>query len=306
MRVLVAGASGTIGRPIVRRLLSWGHDVTGLVRGEPGAERVAADGARPVIADVLDAERVEDAVERARPEVVIDQLTALPRHYTPQAMAETLAATNDVRVTGGANVQAAALRAGATRFLAQSGCYFYRPGEGLAGEEEPFVSDGPPLVAGNVEAFQTLEARVAGLPDGVTGLVLRYGFFYGPGTWYSSDGDMGDQARSGQLGVLGSGSGIWSFVHLEDAAEFTARAAVESESTGAVNVTDSDPVSMRDAMSAFATYVGGEQPTIYPITAETDPDGIFYATMMRGASNRRALDEFGFRPRPLEWLVPRL
>jgi 2-alkyl-3-oxoalkanoate reductase len=304
MRVLVAGASGAIGRPIVRRLLSWGHEVSGIVRGDEGAARVSAEGATPVIANVLDIDEVRRAVASARPEVVIDQLTALPRHYTPEAMRATLAQTNDVRVVGGANVQTAALEAGARRFLAQSGCYFYRPGDGLADESEPFVSNGPPSVAANVTAFEQLEDRVRNLPDGATGLVLRYGFFYGPGTWYSPEGDVGEQARAGQLGVLGSGDGVWSFVHLEDAAEFTARAAVESEATGVVNVTDSDPLPMRDAMSAFAAFAGGEQPAVYPITDETDRDGVFYATAMRGASNRRAREEFGFRPRQLEWLTP--
>ena len=273
MRVLVAGASGAIGRPIVRRLVSWGHEVSGLARGSEGAARVAADGATPVVADVLDLDGVTQAVMIVRPEVVIDQLTALPRHYTPQAMRDTLAETSDVRVVGGANVQTAALQAGARRFLAQSGCYFYRQGEGLAEETEPFVSNGPPLVAGNVAAFEQVEDRILGLPDGATGLVLRYGFFYGPGTWYSLDGDMGQQARSGQLGVLGSGAGVWSFVHLEDAAEFTARAAVESEATGVVNVTDSDPLPMREVIPAFAAYAGGEPPAVYPITDETDGMG---------------------------------
>jgi len=303
MRVLVAGASGAIGRPIVRRLVSWGHEVSGIVRGDEGAARVSADGATPVVANVLNRDDVGKAVASARPDVVVDQLTALPRHYTPEAMRATLAETTDVRVVGGANVQEAALQAGARRFLAQSGCYFYRPGDGLAEETEPFVSDGPPMVGANVAAFEQLEDRVRSLPSGATGLVLRYGFFYGPGTWYSPDGDMGDQARAGQLGVLGSGAGIWSFVHLEDAAEFTARAAVESDATGVVNVTDSNPLPMRDAMSAFAAFAGGEQPTVYPITDETDKDGVFYATLMRGASNRRAREEFGFRPRRLEWLI---
>jgi nucleoside-diphosphate-sugar epimerase len=302
MRVLVAGASGAIGRPIVRRLASSGHEVFGLVRSSGSAALVAEDGATPVVANVLDFDDVAGAISSARPEVVIDQLTALPRNYTPQAMRDTLARTNDVRVVGGANVQKAALKAGATRFIGQSGAYYYGPGEGLAEETEPFVSHGPGLVAANVTAFNQVEDRILSLPDGATGLVLRYGFFYGPGTWYSPEGDMGEQARAGQLGVLGSGEGVWSFVHLDDAAEFTARAAVESEATGVVNVTDSDPLPMRDAMRTFAAYAGGQQPREYPITEETDPVGVFYATAMRGASNRRAREEFGFRPRRLEWL----
>jgi len=282
--------------------VSWGHEVSGLARGDDGAARTAADGATPLVADVLDARAVARAVAGVRPDVVIDQLTALPRHYTPQAMRDTLARTNEVRVVGGRNVQEAALAAGATRFIGQSGCYFYRPGEGLAGESEPFVQDGPPLVAGNVSAFEQVEARILGLPQGITGLVLRYGFFYGPGTWYSPEGDMGRQARAGQLGVLGSGAGVWSFVHVDDAAEFTARAAVESDAAGTLNVTDSDPLPMREVMRAFAAHVGGGPPAGYPVTEETDADAVFYSTAMRGASNRSAREEFGFSPRRLEWL----
>lgn len=302
MHVLVAGASGTIGLPIVRRLVSWGHEVSGLTRSREGAVRLEAEGAKPVVTNVLDSGDVEKAVASVTPEVVIDQLTALPKHYTPEAMRDTLAQTSEVRIAGGANVQAAALAAGARRFLAQSGCYFYQPGEGLAEEAEPFVSDAPSLVAGNVDAFRAIEDRLLTLPDGVTGLALRYGFYYGPGTWYSPDGDVGEQARAGELGVLGTGDGVWSFVHLEDAAEFTARAAVESDAIGAVNVTDSDPLPMRDVLSAFASYARGEPPTMYPITEETDQNGVFYSMQMRGASNRRAREEFGFTPRRLEWL----
>jgi nucleoside-diphosphate-sugar epimerase len=302
VRVLVAGAGGAIGRPVVRRLVSKGHEVFGLARGDAGAARISADGGVPVIANVLEAEDVGKAVAGIRPEVVIDQLTALPRHYSPQAMRETLAQSNEVRVVGGANVQRACLQAGATRFIAQSGAYYYGPGEGPAVETEPFVSDGPPLVAANVAAFEHVENRVLGLPEGATGLVLRYGFFYGPGTWYSVDGDVGEQARAGQLGVLGSGAGVWSFVHLDDAAEFTARVAVESVATGAVNVTDSDPLPMREVLHAFTAYAGGGRPTAHPVSDDTDPDGVFYATAMRGASNLRAREEFGFRPRRLEWL----
>lgn len=302
MRVLVAGASGAIGLPLVRRLGAAGHSVAGLVRGAEGAARVAAAGGTPLVADVLKLEEVMRVVAAAAPDVVIDQLTALPRSYTPQAMRETLGQTNDVRVVGGSNVQTAALQAGATRFLAQSGAYFYRPGAGLADETEPFVADGPPMVAANVGAFQQVERRVAGLPDGTTGLVLRYGFFYGPGTWYSSDGDMGRQARAGSLAVLGNGTGIWSFVHIEDAAYFTARAAVDSAPTGVVNVTDSDPLPVGELLPAFAAHAGADAPRRIPLTDETDPDARFYFTEMRGAGNRRAREEFGFRPRRLEWL----
>jgi len=162
MRVLVAGASGVIGRPLVTQLVAAGHTVVGMTRSDRGAQALRALGAEPVVADALDAAAVEHAVRRARPEVVIEELTALPRHYTPEAMRDALAASNQVRTVGGANVQAAAERAGAHRYIAQSGCYYYVPGPGLATEETSFAVDAPPLIAGGARALLGIEKRVLG------------------------------------------------------------------------------------------------------------------------------------------------
>ena len=164
MRVLVAGASGVIGRPLVTQLVAAGHTVVGMTRSDRGAQALRALGAEPVVADALDAAAVEHAVRGARPEVVIEELTALPRHYTPEAMRDALAASNQVRTVGGANVQAAAERAGAHRYIAQSGCYYYVPGPGLATEETSFAVDAPPLIAGGARALLGIENRVLGLP----------------------------------------------------------------------------------------------------------------------------------------------
>jgi nucleoside-diphosphate-sugar epimerase len=300
MRVLIAGATGVIGRPLVAALNARGHEVAGLTRDRGSADLLSGLGAEPFVADVLDREATAAAVSGARPDVVVDQLTALPRSYTPEAMREAIAATGAVRVVGGDNVYAAAVTAGARRYLAQSGCSFYRPGEGLADESEPWAEDGPPLVAQNVGSLLAVERRTLGPDRPLPGVSLRYGFFYGPGTWFHPDGDVAEQVRAGEYPVLGSGAGRWSWVHIDDAVVATA-AAVESDITGAFNLCDDAPIPISQWLPAFARHVGGPPPPHVPTGPDTDPDGRFYAELMRGADNRLARKELGFHPRPLPW-----
>lgn len=184
-----------------------------------------------MVADALDAAVVEHAAGGARPEVVFEELTALPRDYTPEAMRDAL--------VGGANVQAAAERAGARRYVAQSGCYYYIPGAGLATEQTSFAVDAPPLVAGRARALLGIEKRVLGAQS-LEGIVLRYAFFYGPGTWYAADGSVSGQVRRRQFPITGDGGGVWSFVHIADAAAATL-AAFDAGSGGAYNVADDEP-----------------------------------------------------------------
>jgi nucleoside-diphosphate-sugar epimerase len=300
MRVLVAGATGAIGQPLVAALADRGHEVAGLTRDPDKADLLTGLGVRPVLADVLDREATAAAVLEARPEVVVDQLTSLPRHYTPELMRAALAATGAVQTVGGDHVHAAGVEAGARRYVVQSGCYFYRPGEGLADESEPWVEDAPPLVAATVEGLAARERRVLGPDRPLPGVVLRYGFFQGPGTWFHPDGDVGAQVRAGRYPVLGTGRGRWSFVHVDDAVAATV-AAVESDVTGAFNVCDDAPVPIASWLAAFAESVGGPPPPRVPAGPATDPDGRYYAEQLRGADNRRAREELGFAPRPLAW-----
>ena len=188
--------------------------------------------------------------------------------------------------------------------MAQSGCYYYAPGGGLADEAEPFALDGPPLVAGGAAALAAVEARVLE-STALEGVVLRYGFFYGPGTWYAPGGSVARQVERGAFPVTGDGSGVWSFVHVEDAAAATVTALTAGAPTagaGAYNVTDDDPAPLAAWLPAYARWLGAPAPPRVSADA-ADPDGRYYATALRGASNARARRELGFRPRPLPWLA---
>ena len=301
MRILVAGATGAVGRPLVAALAARGHEVAGLTRDRARMDAVARSGGEPLVADVLDRQATADVVRAARPDVVVDQLTALPASYTPTAMRAAMGATAAVRTIGGDNLYAAALAVGARRFIAQSGCYYYQPGEGLASEDEPWVREGPPLVAEGVRTLAVVEERALRRNARLVGAVLRYGIFHGPGTWFHPEGDVAAQLRAGDYPLLGSGAGRWSFIHIEDAVAATV-AIVESDVGGVFNICDDDPVPISRWLPAFAAQLGAPAPPRVPVTPETDPDGQFYAECLRGAANGLARRELGLDPRPLEWV----
>jgi len=302
MRILIAGASGAIGRPLVRRLTSDRHEVFALARSSGSAAALQAIGAAPVVADALDGAAVKAALGRMRPDAVINELTSLPRHYTAAAMEAAAERDRKVRVEGNVNLLAALRDSGARRYLLQSSGFWYAPGAGLADESVPFISSASPGIESGVRTYRELEARAAATP-GIEVVALRYGFFYGPGTWYTREGDMGDQVRQQQVAIVGEGQGVYSFVHIDDAAAATA-AALEC-APGAYNVVDGDPSPQHAWLPAFARAAGAPPP---PRVSEEEalrasgPDEVYYAARLRGASNEKARRKLGFRPRPLEWL----
>ena len=304
MRILIAGATGAIGRPLVRSLKQNGHATFALVRSSESSRAVAAMGAEPLIADALDVVSVKAAVARVRPDAIINELTSLPRHYTAEEMKAAAERDHKVRSEGNANLLVALRNAGVRRYLLQSSGFWYAPGVGLADEREPFAFDGSIAVAAGARRYAELEAAASGTP-GIEVVSLRYGFFYGPGTWYSRGGDMGEQVRQQQVPVIGDGEGVWSFVHIDDAAAATA-AALEC-APGAYNVVDTDPAPQSLWLPAFALAVGAPAP---PRMTEEEalrafgPDTVYYATRLRGASNEKARLELNFQSRPLEWLSP--
>jgi 2-alkyl-3-oxoalkanoate reductase len=190
MRVLIAGATGAIGRPSVRRLRATKHEVFALARSLDSAPALNEIGAEAVIADALDAAAVNTAVGRIRPDAVINELTSLPRHYTPAEMAAAAERDRKVRVEGNINLLAALRDAGVRRYVLQSSGFWYSPGAGLADESVAFISSASPGVEASAGTYLE-EARATATP-GIEFVALRYGFFYGPGTWYTRKGDIGD------------------------------------------------------------------------------------------------------------------
>jgi len=303
MKVFVAGATGAIGRPLIAALVAAKHEVIGITSKDAGTKALRQIGAEALVLNVLDAEAVRAETARIRPAAIIDELTSLPKRYTPEEM--RLAAPRDrrIRLEGGGNLHKAAIETGVKRYIVQSTGFFYGPGHGLASEEDPLAHLAPPGIAGSVAAYTQIENRVFGSP-GTESVALRYGFFYGPRTYHDlENGSVSEQLRQRQYPVIDPATGVFSFIHVEDAA--TATAAALEIRPGVYNIVDNDSVTMAIWLPAFASFIGAPPP---PHISEKEAiqtagrDAVYYATQLRGASNAKAKREFGFAPRRLEWL----
>ncbi len=304
MKVFIAGGTGAIGRPLIAELLARGHDLVALTRSTEKAQALMERGIEPAIADVFDADAIGAVVRRTRPEVVIEQLTALPRSYTRESMTAASALNTRLRLEGGANVLAAAQVAGVRRYLRQSIAFWAAPGPGLADEETPLALDASPAVAADARVVQEIERRLLGTAN-IEGVALRYGFFYGPGTWFNPDGDVAGQVRRQEFPVIGNGEGVWSWLHIEDAAIATVGAA-ERGNPGVYLIANDQPLAVRQWLPAFANWLSAPPPprvSVEDALKASGADAVYYGTRMRGVSNAKAKRELGFQPRPLEWLV---
>jgi 2-alkyl-3-oxoalkanoate reductase len=300
MNIFVAGASGAIGQPLIAELVRRGHTVTGMTHSERGARLLADMGAIVANVSAFDAPAVEEAVRRSQAEIVIDELTALPKH--PAELPAALPGDRKLRLEGGGNLYRAALSRGVRRFIQQASGFFLKAGSGLADESEPLAVDASAGVAASAQMYTQLEARVFSSPQ-MEGVALRYGFFYGPNTWYFPGEGAADQVLRQQFPIVGQGEGVWSFVHVEDAALATI-AAISAE-PGVYNVVDDNPLPVRRWLPDFARWVGAPPPpqiSEAEALAAAGPDAVYYGTKLRGASNAKARKILGFKPRPLEWL----
>jgi nucleoside-diphosphate-sugar epimerase len=300
MRVFVAGASGAIGQPLIAELVRQGHTVTGMTRSDAGAKHLVAIGATAVQVSAFDGPAVEQALRRSRAEVVIDQLTALPKH--PSELAAAAAGDRKLRLEGGGNLHRAAQASGMRRYIQQTSGFFLKAGSGLADESERLAIDASSGVAASARTYAELEARVLNSGE-MEGIALRYGFFYGPNTWYCPEGAAADQVRRQELPIVGQGEGVWSFVHIEDAA--LATVAALTAPPGIYNVVDDDPAPVRLWLPAFARWVGAPPPprmTEQEAREAGGEDAVYYGTKLRGSSNKKAKKTFDFRPRRLQWL----
>jgi len=303
MRIFLAGASGAIGRPLVPMLVKAGHEVVGTTRSEQKAEAIRDAGAEAAIVDATDLSALSRAVHAAKPDVVINQLTNLPDALDFKDR-DALTTTNRLRGEVGPALTQAAVDAGARRLISQSVAFFYAPtGEGLKTEDDPLMEarEGSPFAEG-IESIMRLESSTLET-SGTEGLVLRYGYFYGPGTYYARDGNTAEEVSKRRFPVVGDGGGVFSFLHLDDAASATL-AAIERGAPGVYNVVDDDPAPLREWLPVFAEALGAKPPRRVPVwlarfAAGKEAAGM--ATKLRGASNAKAKRELGWEPRYPSW-----
>ena len=302
MRVFVAGATGAIGRPLIPKLVAAGYDVTGMTRSEERAEGLRRAGARAVVRDVFDVEGVRAAVREARAEAVVNQLTELPERLDFRDK-ELYSATNRLRTEGTTTLLDAAREAGARRFVSQSIAFAYAPvGDWVKSEDAPLMENLRGTFGDGVRAIAGMERQVVEA-EGLDGLVLRYGFFYGPGTYYGEDGSTTSDVRRRRMPVVGRGSAMFSFVHLDDAADATV-IAVERGASGVYNIVDDDPAPLREWLPVFAEAAGAKRPIRVPawLAKLVAGEGVVaFGLTLRAASNAKAKSELGWRPAHPTW-----
>jgi nucleoside-diphosphate-sugar epimerase len=301
MRIFVAGASGAVGGRLVPMLVDGGHDVVAMTRSPQKAEALRALGAEPAVADGLDRSAVMQAVVRAEPEVVIHQMTALSQIKSMKRFDDEFASTNRLRTEGTDHLVEAARAAGVRRLIVQSyGNWNYeRTGTGLKSEDDPLDPNPPANQRRSLEAIR--HAERATLEFG--GIALRYGAFYGPGTGLSRDGDMVELVTKRKWPIVGDGAGVWSFVHIDDAASAT-MAAMERGAPAIYNVADDDPAPVAEWLPALAAALGAKPPRRVPVwlgRLAVGEVGVSMMTQIRGASNAKAKRELDWTLRYPTW-----
>jgi 2-alkyl-3-oxoalkanoate reductase len=301
MRIFVAGASGAVGGRLVPMLVDGGHDVVAMTRSPQKAEALRALGAEPAVADGLDRSAVMQAVVRAEPEVVIHQMTALSEIKSMKKFDDEFALTNRLRTEGTDHLVEAARAAGVRRLIVQSyGNWNYeRTGTGHKTEDDPLDPNPPANQRRSLEAIRHAES--AALEFG--GIALRYGAFYGPGTGLSRDGDMVELVTKRKWPIVGDGGGVWSFIHIDDAASAT-MAAMERDAPGIYNVADDDPAPVAEWLPALAAALGAKPPRRVPVwlgRLAVGEVGVSMMTQIRGASNAKAKRELDWTLRYPTW-----
>jgi len=299
MNIFIAGGSGAIGRSLVPMLVREGHRVVAMTRSAERAATLQAMGAQAVVVDVYDQPRLIEVVKAAKPDVVIHQLTAFGS-TTGDPLAETLR----VRTEGTRNLVLAAIAAKARRFITQSISFICTPHvEGPTTEETPLYLDSPaPQIRALAEAVAELESRTLRNAS-MEGLVLRYGWFYGPGTNYDPVDVIPRAIRKGKIPIVGDGAGTYSFIHVDDAAAATVRALTNGD-TGIYNIVDDDPAPLRDWLPIAAKLLDAPPPqhaNAEAVRAKLGDMMLHIYNEQRGASNAKAKRELGWQPQFKSW-----
>jgi nucleoside-diphosphate-sugar epimerase len=304
MRVFVAGATGAIGTQLVPRLVAAGHEVHGMTRSESKQAMLDELGAVPVVADALDSDQVAAAIGRASPDVIVHQLTAIPTTLDLRHFDRDFALTNRLRTEGTDHLLSAGHAAGVRRFVAQSYAAwpYARTGGPVKTEQDPLDPSPAREMREGLAAIRHLEQAVLNA-DWTKGIVLRYGAFYGPGTSMAPGAEQVELVRKRKFPLVGSGRGMWSFIHVADAAEATV-AAIEHGSRGIYNVVDDDPAPVAEWLPALAQTLGAKKPVRVPRFVGrlfAGEAGVVMMTELRGASNAKAKRELGWRPEHPSW-----
>ena len=302
MRVFVAGATGAIGRRLVPMLVQAGHEVTPMTRSPDRAARLESEGLRAVVCDAYDADALRRAMLAARPEAVIHELTDIPADVNPRRFAEQFRSTDRLRTEGTRNLLAGAQAVGARRFIAQSIFSAYQPVGGPIKREADRLWSDPPEWAAPIRAVAEVERLLREAEDLET-LALRYGYFYGPGTAYASDGSVAERVRKRAFPIGRGASGLWSFIHVDDAAGATL-AALDRGDPGAYNVVDDEPATAEAWLPRYAEAVEAPKPLRVPGAVIRLGGGPYAACLMyelRGASNEKAKRELGWSPAHSSW-----
>jgi len=304
VKVFIAGGTGAIGRRLVPLLIAGEHEVVGLARTPEKAKLLEAFGAEAVIADALNRDELSAVVKASRPEVIIHELTALTGVGNFKKLDEEFALTNRLRTEVTDTLLGAARASGARRFIAQSFCGwpFAREGGPVKTEEDALDPNPPAAFKETLAAIRHLEDAVRKSPD-VEAIALRYGLLYGPGTAIAKDGAVIDLVRKHSLPVVGDGAGIWSFVHIDDAAQATG-AAISSGDPGIYNIVDDEPAAVSEWLPALAAAVGAKPPgkvSVWLAKLAIGDGGVSMMTSIRGGSNAKAKRDLGWQPIYSSW-----
>jgi nucleoside-diphosphate-sugar epimerase len=305
MRILVAGASGAIGRRLVPMLVERGHEVVGTTRTASKQALVSELGAVPLVLDALDPAQVRAGVIEAKPDVIVHQLTAIGDKPDLKHFDAYFADTNRLRTEGTDNLLAAARLAGVRRFVAQGYTGWTNPRTGGPVKTEQDGLDPNPTVHSRqtVNAMRHLEAAVLSA-EPIEGVVLRYGNLYGPGNALGAGGALLTMVHKRQLPVVGGGGGIWSHIHVDDAARATVLATELDDVTGVYDIVDDDPAPVREWLPYLARVIGARPPLRLPAWLARPmigEHGVSLMTQVRGSSNAKARAELGWTPQYPSW-----
>jgi nucleoside-diphosphate-sugar epimerase len=302
MKIFLAGASGVIGKRLIPKLVEAGHQVTAMSRSMKNAPAIKALGAQFVLGDAFQGGAVDQVISHAKPDVLIHQLTSLPKRIDPSNVEKLLEENNRLRVLGTRNLVNAAVAAGCKRIVAQSIAFAYDPsGTGLKVETDLLYGSAPKAFNQMIASIVSLERAVMKTP-GIEGVVLRYGYFYGPGTVYANDGTFAEDVKHRKIPIIGDGTGVFSFVHIDDAVDATILAL--QGPPGVYNIVDNEPAAIKDWLPYYAQVLQAKEPkTVGKFLASfgAGPYGLYLMLEQKGASNAKAKQQLGFAPKYASW-----